>query len=262
MNPLIVIDKLSVERNKALLLKDVSLSINQGEMIWLIGPNGAGKTTLFRSILGIVQGEAGTIRLCGRDLKDYSRRGIASHISYVPQATGGPIPFTCFQFVLMARYPRFPRFSGPTRSDEIAAKRALEETSTIDLADRLMDTLSGGERQRVFIAAALAQETEILLLDEPTACLDPRHHVEVLSFLAGLNHNNRRTLICATHDLNSPSLYGGRVIALDQGEIVFDGPAKAAISPEILRRVYGLPFRMAAWPGRPDLQIAVPEIAP
>lgn len=261
MTPLIAVEKLSVTRSQSFLLKEIELSIQPGELIWLIGPNGSGKTTLFRAMLGIMRADSGTIRLSGRDIAGISRRDAARRLGYVPQSAGGLIPFTCFQFVLMARYPRFSRVSGPTRADEHAARRALEETETLDLAERRIDTLSGGERQRVFIAAALAQETDALLLDEPTACLDPRHHVEVLSFLASLNRRVGRTLVCATHDLNCLSLYGGRAVALNKGSIVFDGPAENALSPDILQDIYGLSFKTAPWPGRPGVRIAVPEAA-
>jgi iron complex transport system ATP-binding protein len=174
-------------------------------------------------------------------------------MAYVPQSTGGILPFTCREFVLMARFPHFPSFGGPRPSDEEAANKAMEETATIAFANRPIDTLSGGERQRVFIAAALAQETTALVLDEPTASLDPKHHMEILALLRNLNQSAKRTLICATHDLQGPSLFGGRVLALRCGAVVFDGPVKEAMSSSVLRGVYDFPFR--------EQSILVPDVS-
>lgn len=241
------------------ILKDITFTVERGEYVSIIGPNGAGKTTLLKCLNGIYRGGIGDIGIKGKALRGYSPKESARLISYVPQADGRSSPFTVKEFVMMGRYPYSSPFSSPGRQDREAVAYALELTGTTAFAAHHLETLSGGERQKVFIAAALAQGAEIILLDEPTAFLDPKHQEQICRVLRRINRESGSTIITATHDINQAMLLSGRILALKEGVVLFWGLAEEIIRPGILQNLYEKTFQILVNPvtGRP---FVVPEL--
>ncbi|MCS7305570.1 MAG: ABC transporter ATP-binding protein [Thermoguttaceae bacterium] len=229
------------------ILENISFQVYKNEYISIIGPNGAGKTTLLKCLLGIYPADQGEIRWFGRPLLHYRRKELARRISYVPQADGRLPPFTVEEFIVMARYPYFSPFTTIRPEDRQAAHQAMEATQLTELADRQLETLSGGERQKVFLAAALAQGAQVLLLDEPTTFLDYRHQVEVRRLLRQLNTEGK-TILAVTHDINPAALDSHRILALREGRIVACGPPVELMQPEVLRNIYGVAFVLVPHP--------------
>jgi iron complex transport system ATP-binding protein len=224
------------------LLRGVSFDVHRGESVTVIGPNGAGKTTLIRCLAGLLTPSEGEVILEGRELRAWRRRALAERIAYVPQSSGPMLPCSAYEFVLMARYAHFRRFAGARNEDKAAARDALAAAGVAELAGRAMNTLSGGQRQKVMIAAALAQEAPLLLLDEPATFLDYRHEAELIALVERLHRDAGRTPIIVSHDLNKGALESDRMLALAEGRVVFDGPPGEVASPERLEAVFGTPF--------------------
>ena len=229
------------------ILKDVSFDVPRGAFLSIVGPNGAGKTSLLRCVMGIAKGWSGSIAVDNSPLESYSRRRLARLVSYVPQWDEMVFPYTGRELVTMGRYPHLSPFTRLSRADLEVVERTLQVTGTSFLADRDMRTLSGGERQKVLIAAALAQAAGIMLLDEPTTFLDPRHTEEILSILTGLNRSGV-TIVMVTHDINHAVLYADRVTALVNGAVAFDGSSGELMNNEVLRAVYGKEFTLVQHP--------------
>ena len=255
---LIEIKDLSFHFGPKPILKKISTRILRGEALSIIGSNGAGKTTLLRCLCRILSAAEGCIELNGRPIESYSRKELARWMSYVPQADGRLLPFTVYEFVMMGRYPHLSPFSLVKSSDRAVVEDALARTGTSEFADRYLDTLSGGERQKVLIAAALAQEAKILLLDEPTTFLDYKHQSEVQEILWQVKRDCGVTLIMVTHDINRASLIGERMLALKKGEVVFCGTPSEAMTSAILEKIYDQPFLFVNHP-HTGSQMVVPE---
>jgi len=253
------VDGLIYQAGDQKILDQVSFSVQRGESLSIVGPNGAGKTTLLKCLNRILESTQGSIRIFGRDLKQFCQSDLARVVAYVPQADGRMLPFTVYEFVLMGRYPYFSPFSSISRKDEEAAWDALCLTGTECLETRMMDTLSGGECQKVLIAAALAQSAEILLLDEPTTFLDPKHQAEILRILRNTNQESGLTLLTVTHDLNSAVIIGDRILALKEGRTVFQGLSLEIMSKDILFQIYGQEFDFVGHP-QLDKVLAVPRV--
>ena len=229
------------------ILKDASFDIPQGAFLSIVGPNGAGKTTLLRCVMGVIGSWTGDVLVGGRPLDTYRRRNLARLVSYVPQSDEMVFPYTGRELVMMGRYPHLSPFTRTNRADIEVVERTLEITGTSSLADRDMRTLSGGERQKVLIAGALAQEAGIMLLDEPTTFLDPRHTDEILSILADLNESGV-TVVMVTHDINHAAYYADSVTALVDGCVVFNGSSEDLMNKEVLTAVYGKEFTQVMHP--------------
>lgn len=221
------------------ILKGVDLYLHAGDFVGIIGPNGSGKSTLLRALSGTLPASRGEITLFGKQLSDLSRREIARRIAVIPQDTPVLFAFSVMDIVLMGRTPHIGRFRGLREGDMEIALRALTVTDTVHLKDRVVTELSGGERQRVVIARALAQEPEILFLDEPTSHLDLNHQTEIFDLLYHLNVESGLTVLCVTHDLNLSSEYCERIVLLKEGQIVDSGPPEQIITAENIRSVYG-----------------------
>lgn len=253
--PALEVDRFSISLGGKEILRDVTFSILAGERIAIIGPNGAGKTTLLKSLNRILRGGRGKIRIAGRPLESYRQFDLARRIAYVPQAEARPAPFTVRESVEMARYPHLGPLA-PVRAQDLAVvDRALEAAGMGPLSNRSLDTLSGGERQKALLAAALAQESEILLLDEPTAFLDPSQQTEILRVLDNVHRERAVTILTVTHDLNEALAHSQRVIALRDGAVVFDGPSASLTQGDSLRSIYQHEFVIGTHPrtGRPVL---------
>jgi len=259
-NSIIEIKGLSYRVGRKEILKDISLNVADGEFLSIVGPNGAGKTTLLKCLNRILPCTADSIKVEGKPLAAYHQKELARIVSYVPQAGDSLFPFTVYEFVMMARYPYAGPFSTLNEADRQAVHNALCTTGTEDLAERMVYSLSGGERQKVFVAAALAQDTKILLLDEPTTFLDPRNQAEIHGILWRVNREAGKTVIAATHDVNNAVLMGERILALKEGGIVYCGPSAQIMNNEILERVYGKTFLFVQHP-QTGLPIVVPEAA-
>ncbi len=207
--------------NNKTLLKDVNFSVKEGESVAVIGPNGAGKTTLIKLIDGLLEPACGSVALSGRDIRCYKRRELAKLISYVPQNSGNGLDFTAEEFVTGGRYSYMGITGHIGPEDKRIIKAAMEDTDTCKFKDRPLRKMSGGERQRVFIAAALAQNAPIMLLDEPTVYLDPKASADINALLTRLNKKKKITLITVTHDINYALLSESLLLGIKDGSQAF-----------------------------------------
>lgn len=221
------------------VLHALELSVPRGAFVGVIGPNGSGKSTLLRALTGVLPLRSGQVALLGLPVRRGHRREIARRVGVVPQASTPPFEFTVREIVAMGRTPHIARLHGESDRDRHAIERAMARTEIADLADRLISELSGGEVQRVIIARALAQEPELLLLDEPTAFLDLNHQIDVFDLLRRLNRDDRLTVLCISHDLNLASVYCDRLVLLSEGRIVADGVPAEVVTAQRIREVYG-----------------------
>jgi iron complex transport system ATP-binding protein len=258
MNPIIEISDYSYSIKNSEILRSISLIIDEGEYFSIIGPNGAGKTTLLKCLMRILYGGTGLIRVRGKSIDQYRQRELARIISYIPQGDGKIIPFTVEEFVMMGRYPYLSPFTSFRSEDRTAVQDALEITGTTGLKTRYMATLSGGERQTVAIAAALVQGAPIMLLDEPTTFLDPKHEAEILSIISKINRERGITIISVTHDINNAALYSDRVGILKNGRFVFTGVPSGMMNNDILYSVYDKSFSFIPHPAT-GFPIIIPE---
>ncbi|HUR97860.1 MAG TPA: ABC transporter ATP-binding protein [Pyrinomonadaceae bacterium] len=234
------VGNISVAFGSRTIIDDISLVLREGEIVALLGPNGAGKTTLLRSLNGTVPLKSGTIALNGISLHDLSRREIAKNIAVVAQENETKFPVTVLAFVLAGRFTRGAAFGWETSADIKSALDALEMCDLDGFSGRLMNELSGGERQRVVLARALAAETAILLLDEPTANLDLAHQGLMFRLVRDRCRNSKGAAIVITHDLNLASEFADRVLLLKSGKVFARGAAPKVLTSENLREVYNV----------------------
>ena len=244
------------------VIDGVDILAGFGEFVAILGPNGAGKSTLLKCLVRILRPVAGEVWVRGRKLAAYAQRDLARVIGYVPQADARYLPFRVREFVLMGRYPHLSPFSSVTDADRSAADDAMRRTDTSAFAERSMDTLSGGERQRVFVAAALAQGAEILLLDEPATFLDYRHQIDVLGLLRRLNRDEGVTMLYVTHDVNSAARYSDYAVALKSGRVRFHGSAADLLREGVIEDVYDAAFERIVSPVGGDVVVRPMERAP
>jgi iron complex transport system ATP-binding protein len=219
--------------------RDVSFSLGRGEVMCVLGPNGGGKTTLFRTILGLLQSQEGSIHLDGNALQRLSRIEIARLAGYVPQEHAGYFAFTVREFVLMGRTAHLGAFSVPAKKDREVADRVLESLAISALAERPITEISGGERQLALLARALAQEPKVLVLDEPTAGLDFGNQVRVLERMSQLAASGIAILF-SSHDPDHAFLCAQRALLLAQGRVLEIGAPAQVIRPDTLERLYGV----------------------
>ena len=242
---------LSVAYRRRRVLESVDLAAAAGEWLAVVGPNGAGKSTLLRAVGGLVPVVGGTITLDGEDLGSMHHRDRARRVALVPQAPIVPPGMTVGAYVLLGRTPYLPRFGSESAADLQSAADALRLLDLDDFAERPVASLSGGERQRVFVARALAQETPVILLDEPTTGLDLWHQQEVLELIDSLRTERGVTVVSTMHDLTLISRFADRLVLVDDGRVVAGGTAAEILTPEILGRWYGANVRVIQDPTGP-----------
>jgi iron complex transport system ATP-binding protein len=237
------------------ILFDVTFQVPKGSYLSILGPNGAGKSTLLKCLLRLHEKGKGTgeIKIAGNDLASYSQKELARLISYVPQAGGWIPPFTVSELAKLSRFPYSSSLSGLTKRDLDAVDMALETSGLTPMKDRPLKTMSGGERQKAFLAAALAHETPIMLLDEPASFLDPHHTSEMEKLLIKLNKEQGLTMISVTHDLNHPAKTEGLALVLQKGRVKYCGDVPGLLKGGVLEDAFNHQFVYLTNPktGRP-----------
>ena len=235
------------------VLHSVSAGVRAGEFVALLGPNGCGKSTLLRVLSGALRPQSGMVSLDGRELPQWTATERAQRIAFVPQSESAAFDFSVRDMVLMGRYPHRQRLKSETTRDYEIVAQALADSDISHLADRPVTELSGGEHRRVLLARALAQQTPLLLLDEPTAHLDITHQAELLLLTRRLMTERRIGVMAALHDLNQAAEYCDRLVLMRSGKILTMGTPEAALTAENLRRVYGAEAEIGANPatGKP-----------
>jgi ABC-type cobalamin/Fe3+-siderophores transport system ATPase subunit len=263
MEDLYEVHHLSFRYDAVPVLQEIEFAIKPGEFVGIIGPNGSGKTTLLKLLAAILQPHAGIVKLEGLDLGRWRRRDLAHMVAVVPQETVFLYPYTVLEIVLMGRAHSTSLFGFDRPEDLRIARESLELVGLISMADRPAQGLSGGERQMAVIARALAQQAEVLFLDEPTAFLDIRHQQEIYDLLTRLNQKQRLTVVAVSHDLNLAGQYCGRLIMLSKGRVQADGPPHEVLTREQIEAVYGCRVLMDRHPvsGRPRMTLVPHDAA-
>ncbi|MET0955067.1 MAG: ABC transporter ATP-binding protein [Cryobacterium sp.] len=225
--------------DKRVISSDLSVSIPPGSFTVIIGPNACGKSTLLRALARLLTPTAGQVLLDGKQIASYGSKQVARTLGLLPQTSTAPDGITVADLVSRGRYPHQKLLQQWSPEDQAAVAEALALTHLEPLADRLVDELSGGQRQRVWVAMVLAQQTPIMLLDEPTTFLDIAHQIELLELLTRL-HREGRTLVAVLHDLNHAARYATHLIALRDGAIVAEGPPREIVTEALVREVFGI----------------------
>jgi iron complex transport system ATP-binding protein len=220
------------------VIQGISFGIPRGEVAGIIGPNGAGKTTLFRLIGGTMRPWSGEVRYQGQDVSEMNSRERARRIAVLPQGLPMTFPFTVGDFVMMGRLPHKGRLQPMSEADRKIAEATMKMTEVDSLAGRSITELSGGELQRVFLAQALAQEPELLLLDEPTSHLDIAHQVEIMDLIRRLNREKGLTILMVQHDLNLAGMYCDRLLLIGEGRIRANGAPGEVLTYQNIEAVY------------------------
>lgn len=234
------IEKLNFGYETKTVLKEISFKVKQGEFISIIGPNGSGKSTLLKLLSNIYKPKSGNILIYGRNIKEYKGKELAKKMALVPQNTVIDYDFFVEDIVLMGRYPYIGRFEKEKDKDYHIVDEALKLTNTYYLKNRRINEISGGECQRVIIAKALAQNPDILLLDEPTSHLDINHQMEILRLLKDLNKKRGTTIVLVIHDINLASRYSDRILLLNNGNILGIGQPSEVVNRSNIEKAYNL----------------------
>ena len=232
------IERLTVSYGKRRVLHEASLRVNSGEVLALIGPNGSGKSTLIRAVSGVIPVESGTVEVDGRALADMPTMERARYLAVVPQARNMPPAFSVYETILLGRTPYLGWLGRAGEHDHERVRYALERTQLAPLAERMVGELSGGEQQRVLLGRALAQDTPVLLLDEPTTHLDLQHREGLVHLVRELALSRNLAVLMVLHDLNMASLYADRVSLLVSGRLEATGAPAEVLTEATLSRVY------------------------
>ena len=237
------------------VLHDVSLRLQGGEFVGLIGPNGCGKSTLLRVLSRTLRPVSGSVRLDGRDIREWQARDFARNLAFVPQQEQAAFDFTVRDVVLMGRHPHLDRWRGETERDYQLVTQALADADILHLADRPVTNLSGGEHRRVLLARALAQQARLLLLDEPTAHLDITHQAELMALVKRQTQERRMGALAALHDLNQAAEFCDRLLLMGRGRLIAEGAPEEVLTSGHLRAVYDADAQIGSNPvtGRPML---------
>ena len=231
---------LSLGYGETMIIDELNVSIPKGEITVFIGSNGCGKSTLLRSLARLMKPMGGSVLLEGHSIAKLPTKEVAKQLAILPQGPEAPEGLTVHQLVKQGRYPYQNWLKQWSKQDEEAVNRALKSTKMEDLADRTVDSLSGGQRQRAWIAMTLAQETDIILLDEPTTYLDMTHQIEILDLLFDLNEKEQRTIVMVLHDLNLACRYDHHLVAIKDKSIYAEGRPETVINCDLVKNVFDM----------------------
>lgn len=232
--------ELTLSYGETIIIEEMDLRIPKGEITVFIGGNGCGKSTLLRSIARLLKPTTGTVYIEGIAIGNMSTKDVAKQMAILPQSSVAPEGLTVLQLVKQGRYPYQTWLKQWTKEDEKQVNDALKATGVENLKDRTVDSLSGGQRQRAWIAMTLAQDTDIILLDEPTTYLDMAHQIEILDLLFELNEKENRTIVMVLHDLNLACRYAHNIVAIKNKEIFAQGKPEEVISSDLVEKVFGM----------------------
>jgi len=232
--------RLAVGYGRHAIIHDINFELAPGTVTTLLGPNGCGKSTLLKTLAGLRPPQQGTVTVNGKSLSDYPRRDLAKILTILPQLHHTPPEITVNELVALGRYPHRANGFFFSETDRVAVDRALAATRLHALRHRYMRTLSGGERQRVWIALALAQSPEILLLDEPTTFLDLECQLEIANLIRSLNQTYQLTVLMVLHDLNLAANFSDRLLLVKDGMIRYDGTPPDIVTPPIIRDIFNV----------------------
>lgn len=238
--PTLAAEGISLAYGERTVVDGLSVELPQGQVTMIVGANACGKSTLLRGLARLLKPGAGSVLLAGTDIRKLPAKQVARQLGLLPQSPIAPDGITVSELVGRGRYPHQGWFRKWSKEDDDAVAEALEATDTLQLAERGVDELSGGQRQRVWIAMALAQQTPLLLLDEPTTYLDMAHQVEVLDLVTELNRSRGTTVAIVLHELNLAARYGDHLIAMKNGAIAAQGTPSKVLTAELVREVFGL----------------------
>ncbi|SFD96144.1 iron complex transport system ATP-binding protein [Paenibacillus catalpae] len=248
---------LDIAYDDRLIVQNLNIAIPQGKITALVGSNGSGKSTILKTMARLMHPSSGSVLLDGRSIHKQSTKEVAKQLAILPQNPTAPDGLTVAELVSYGRFPYQKGFGSLTKEDRRIIQWAIEATGMGEFSDRPVDQLSGGQRQRAWIAMALAQETDILFLDEPTTFLDMAHQLEVLHLLQKLNELNNRTVVMVVHDLNHASRYAHHMVAIKKGTVVGEGTPAEVMTPDILREVFNIEADIV-----PDPRTGVPLCLP
>ena len=234
------IEKLVVRYGSQTAVNGVGIEIAAGAITAIVGPNGCGKSTLLRTMARLLAPSEGQVRLDGSDVQSIAPRGFAKRVALLPQAPTAPDNLTVIDLVARGRDPHRRWFDQWSMPDEAIITESLERTGMAEFANRPLESLSGGQRQRAWIALALAQQTEVLLLDEPTTYLDIAHQIEVLDTISAVHAEKAVTVVMVMHDLSMAARYSDHLLAMREGRLVAAGSVAEVVTPGILRDVFGV----------------------
>ena len=239
---------LSLGYEKKTIIKSLDLAIKPNQITVLVGGNGCGKSTLLKSFARLLKPSTGQILLNGADIHSLSGKDVARKLAILPQGPVAPEGLTVEQLVRQGRYPHQNWLQSWTEDDEQLVHKALQDTNMTEFANRSIDALSGGQRQRAWIAMALAQNTDILLLDEPTTYLDLTHQIEILDLLFELNATQKTTILMVLHDLNLAARYAHNMIAIKDGTVFCQGAPEAILDHDMVKAVFDMECHISADP--------------
>lgn len=257
MNPSrLYLESTTIGYDRRVISEDLSVVIPDESFTVIVGPNACGKSTLLRALARLLRPSAGRVVLDGADISSFRTKEVARRVGLLPQSSIAPDGISVADLVTRGRYPHQGFMRQWTEDDEQAVLRAMDQTGVTDLSGRLVDELSGGQRQRVWVAMALAQRTDILLLDEPTTFLDITHQIELMELFTDLHHVGH-TLVAVLHDLNQAARYGTHLIAMKDGAVVAEGAPEEVVTAELVEHVFGLRCLVV-----PDPVAGSPQVVP
>lgn len=233
-------EELSLSYGSVQIIKNINLEVPEGKFSIIIGSNGCGKSTILRSLARLLTPQKGTIYLDGKEIHRQSSKEVAKKLAILPQSPEAPEDITVKELCYYGRHPHKGLFSRQSPEDHAIVDSALSATGMEEFSDRTLDQLSGGQRQRAWISMALAQETDLLLLDEPTTYLDLAHQIEILELLRDLNVKYGRTIIMVLHDLNQAAKYADHLISIVNGSIYKEGSPEIVFTKEMIKDVFGV----------------------
>lgn len=250
-------DGLTLAYEDTCIIQDLSLSIPHGQITTLVGPNGCGKSTLLRGLSRLLKPKRGSVLLAGQDIWNLPTKQLAKQLGILPQGPVAPEGLTVHELVAQGRYPHQNWLQQWSREDERITREAMDITGIAEFADRAVDTLSGGQRQRAWIAMTLAQDSDLILLDEPTTFLDMSYQIEVLDLLHDLNAERGKTIVMVLHDLNHACRYADHLVAVRGGKVMAQGAPDEIVTEQLVCDVFGVACRII-----PDPVTGTPLVVP